>query len=242
MRTITVTKAILTATADDTNKTFGVSNPVFGITYSGFVDGEDQSVLDTTPMVSTDANETSDVDTYTLTASGGSDNHYDFQYVSGTLTITPVQAAVTLSDLEQEVDGSLKVPTITTDPEGLNTTITYDGVGEAPISSGNYQVVATIDERNYEGSTSGTFVLTEVLLSAGIDASSIRIYPNPTSGQLTIKGLEISKVVLFDINGKKALTSNQKEIDLTTLKEGVYLLSLYNKFGEMIYQQRLIKN
>src|SRR5882724_6923293 len=59
-RTLTISKVILTAR------------------YSGFVNGEDASVIDTPPTVATTATTTSPVGSYGITISGGTYKNYNF--------------------------------------------------------------------------------------------------------------------------------------------------------------------
>ncbi|PZP84768.1 MAG: hypothetical protein DI582_07880, partial [Azospirillum brasilense] len=93
--TLTITKATLTATAGNGTRTYGAANPAFGVTYTGFVNGEDSSVIDTLATASTTATALSNVGTYAVTASGGVDNNYDFTYSPGTLTITKATLTAT---------------------------------------------------------------------------------------------------------------------------------------------------
>ncbi|MCL1885931.1 MAG: hypothetical protein FWF98_04160, partial [Dehalococcoidia bacterium] len=84
---LTVNKATLTITADDKVKTVGKDNPSLSFQYSGFLNGEDESVLSSKPSASTDADKDSPVGSYSITISGGSADNYTFDYVSGTLTV-----------------------------------------------------------------------------------------------------------------------------------------------------------
>ncbi|MBX2895920.1 MAG: gliding motility-associated C-terminal domain-containing protein [Cyclobacteriaceae bacterium] len=93
--TLTITKAIVTATANNTSRAYGSANPVFTITYSGFLNGETSSVLNILPTGTTTAIAASSVGTYPITVAGGSDNNYDFVYVSGVLTIVKATPVIT---------------------------------------------------------------------------------------------------------------------------------------------------
>ncbi|MCL1885873.1 MAG: hypothetical protein FWF98_03855, partial [Dehalococcoidia bacterium] len=84
---LTVNKATLTITADDKVKTVGKDNPSLSFQYSGFLNGEDESVLSSKPVASTDADKDSPVGSYSITISGGSADNYTFDYISGTLTV-----------------------------------------------------------------------------------------------------------------------------------------------------------
>lgn len=80
---------------------------------------------------------------------------------SGSLVIAKANAAVTLGNLNQTYDGTPKSVTATSDPTGLNLAITYNGSPTAPTDAGTYAVVATVNETNYQGSASGSFVIAE---------------------------------------------------------------------------------
>ncbi|MBK7651669.1 MAG: hypothetical protein IPJ20_14345 [Flammeovirgaceae bacterium] len=90
---LTITKALLTATVDNQSKTYGAVNPAFTISYSGFANSETSSVLDTPPTASAAVTPTSPVGTYPITATGGLDNNYLFSFSSGTLSITKKSAS-----------------------------------------------------------------------------------------------------------------------------------------------------
>jgi regulation of enolase protein 1 (concanavalin A-like superfamily) len=79
---------------------------------------------------------------------------------SVSLTINKATATVTLGNLVATYNGSARAATATTVPAGLTVHYTYDGSSAAPTSVGSYAVVATIDDANYQGSTSGTLVIT----------------------------------------------------------------------------------
>ena len=85
-----VQKAELTAMVDDATRARYDNDPVFTITYTGFKNNEDVSVLDVKPVVVSSAKKDSPEGTYELMVSGGEDDCYDFNYVSGLLTIAGV--------------------------------------------------------------------------------------------------------------------------------------------------------
>ncbi len=61
------------------------------------------------------------------------------------------------------------------------------------------------------------------------DNSKIRIYPNPASNYLEIKGLDLSmnySISIQNINGEIVLETNQKKIDILNLAKGMYVLIL----------------
>ncbi|MFB6341295.1 MBG domain-containing protein [Saccharicrinis sp. FJH62] len=86
----TIGKKDLAVSVADTSRFFGTPNPEFRLIFSGFIEGEDPSVLDEVPVATTEADETSVTGEYTISVSGGSDNNYSFVFYSGILTIESV--------------------------------------------------------------------------------------------------------------------------------------------------------
>ena len=80
-------------------------------------------------------------------------------YAADDIITDKASASVSLGDLSATYDGSAKSASATTVPAGLNVTLTYGGLATAPTAAGAYAVVATIDDANYAGSTSGSLVI-----------------------------------------------------------------------------------
>lgn len=90
----------------------------------------------------------------------GTINHTNYQgSATNTLVVAKAVGSVTLSNLTQVYTGGPRPATITTAPAGLSTAVTYNGIASAPISAGTYTVSASLNEINYQGSTSGTHVI-----------------------------------------------------------------------------------
>jgi PKD repeat protein len=75
------------------------------------------------------------------------------------LTVNKASAAVTLGSLSQTYDGTAESATATTIPDGLAVTLTYNCLTTPPTNVGSYSVVGTINDPNYQGSTSGTLTI-----------------------------------------------------------------------------------
>ena len=108
---------------------------------------------------------------------------------SGSLVIAKATATVTLGSLSATYNGSAKSATATTSPTGLTVGFTYDGSATAPTGAGTYAVVATINDTNYQGTASGSMVISEATpsfttwaanleTSKGLAAGSIANQPN----------------------------------------------------------------
>lgn len=85
--TLTVTKAPLTVKANDCERYVGENNPNFTLSYSGWKNGQGESVLTTKPTATCSATKNSPAGTYPIKVSGGSAKNYSFKYVEGTLMV-----------------------------------------------------------------------------------------------------------------------------------------------------------
>ena len=82
-----------------------------------------------------------------------------------TVTITKATASVTLSNLSPTYNATPRAVGITTVPAGLTVDVTYNGSATVPVNAGSYEVVATVDETNYQGSASGTLIVGKASLT-----------------------------------------------------------------------------
>ena len=115
--TLTINPAILIVTAENKSKTYGDLNPIFTLSYDGFVNGDDQEALVAKPIVTSAADEFSDVGGYEITVSGGSSGNYDFTYLEGSLIIDPAELRVRADDLT--VLRGEAIPTLTVSYTGF---------------------------------------------------------------------------------------------------------------------------
>jgi gliding motility-associated-like protein len=95
---LTVNKSVLITRAEDKTKLYGSENPVLTISYTGFINNEDISALDVTPVASTTALSTSNVGSYIITLTGGSAKNYDLMRVDGNLKIEKAPLTITADD------------------------------------------------------------------------------------------------------------------------------------------------
>src|SRR5262249_30755773 len=96
--TLQVTQAALTVTADNKSKAYGAALPAFTASYSGFVLGQDESVLGGTLGSTTSATASSNVGHYSVTPGGLTSSNYAISFVAGDLNVTPAGLTVTTHD------------------------------------------------------------------------------------------------------------------------------------------------
>ena len=81
--------------------------------------------------------------------------------ITGFAVQEKLTALVTLNGATVAYNGAPKTLSATTDPAGLNVTITYNGSPNAPTSVGTYTVVATVNDADYQGSATATLTITQ---------------------------------------------------------------------------------
>ena len=89
--------------------------------------------------------------------------NYEASNATGTLTINKAAATLTLGSLIHTYDMSPKAATVATSPVGLTVvSITYDGSPTPPTNAGNYAVVASLTNANYDApNVTGTLVISK---------------------------------------------------------------------------------
>ncbi len=92
-------------------------------------------------------------------AQAGNDTYSAAPYVDRSFSVIKATATVSLSNLTQIADGNPRAVTVTTNPSGLATVVTYNGSASVPVAAGSYAVVATVNDSLYQGAASGTLVI-----------------------------------------------------------------------------------
>jgi hypothetical protein len=146
--TLTIGPATLTVTADSVSKTYGSVTPVFPLSFSGFVNGDNSSSLGLITAV-TPASHYSPVGTYPITPGNGIDPNYTFVYVPGILTITPATATVTATDETMTYGGIVPALGVTysgfigsDNASSLTTPATATTAATSASATGTYPITA----------------------------------------------------------------------------------------------------
>lgn len=169
-QTLTIYKATLTTIPANASRIYGAANPTFGITYTGFVNGETDSVIDSPPTISTTAVAISNIGTYPITPSGGSDNNYMFNYINGTLTVNKATLTATPTNASRTYGAAN--PTFAINYTGFVNGETASVIDSPPISS----TTATVT------SNTGTYPIT---VSGGTDNNYTFAYGAPATLTVT---------------------------------------------------------
>jgi hypothetical protein len=182
-----ITKKVLTITAEDKTKVYdgGVYSP-FSVTYSGFISGENASILGGSLAFSGTATTSVNVGSnYVITPSGLTSANYDISFVAGKLDITKKALTITAEDKTKVYDGGVYSPF----------TVTYSGfiigenasvLGGSLAFSGTATTAATVGS-NYVITPSG-------LTAANYDISFVAGKLDITKKALTITAENKTKI------------------------------------------------
>lgn len=146
-----ITKAPLTVTAENKSKTYGNINPVFTTTYLGFKGTDDNLDLNEPPSITCSATPVSNVGTYAIELSGGSDENYSLTFTNGTLDVTKATLTIT-ADNKTKVYGESN-PLLTNSFSGFKNADTESMLESQPLLSASATALSNVGE--YEITLSG---------------------------------------------------------------------------------------
>lgn len=92
-------------------------------------------------------------------------------------------------------------------------------------------------------STALNYTLNIVNDSPSNDMEQIfNIYPNPTQNSVIVDGMDVNqKVELYDLTGRKILSTQSNQLNLQEFDNGVYVICIFDQSNQLIYTQKLIK-
>lgn len=248
--TVTVSKAVITASPQNSDKVYGDVNPSFLISYSGFKFFDNAGDLDALPSATTGADEQSVVGYYNITVSGGSDNDYTFNTsATATLEVYKKTLLVTANTLSRE-EGEAN-PTLTYTIDGfvndenetyLNGAIVLTTTADETSTPGGYPI--TVD---LTGVSSSNYNFTKVdglltvTIATGIFSEeksyTLHLFPNPSAdGHIRIESEnEISEIQVINSLGQEELFYSE---EISTSMRGV--LTVIVKSNEKTFIGKII--
>ena len=193
-----INRAKLNVRANNASRVYGDDNPSFNVTYSGFVNRENESEISMAPTISTSATKTSNVGEYPISVSGGNAANYEFEYESGILQITKAVLSAKVKDVTK-VYGSTNpaftieyyglkngetTPAWTTSPTFTTEATQSSGVGQYPIKAVNGVPV------NYDLGeiTGGTLTVTPASLTIKANDATRQYFSDEPDFGYTCKG------------------------------------------------------
>jgi hypothetical protein len=101
------------------------------------------------------------------------------------------------------------------------------------------QTTASMDVILADGTKEGTYnkllLAKDVTSIEEIGQVSLYVFPNPVSNTLHIQGVDDDALLwVYNLNGKCVLKANGTALDVTSLQQGTYILSVNNQFVKFI--------
>lgn len=129
---------------------------------------------------------------------GADAGNYSGVSSTASAAIAQATASVSLSDLNQTYDGMAKQVTVSTVPEGLSVSITYNDSETPPTEVGSYDVQATITDTNYLGTTLGTLIVDASMVSVTITETEHRFDGLPKPVRVDTDPAGVAFVTTYD--------------------------------------------
>ena len=74
----------------------------------------------------------------------------------------------------------------------------------------------------------------------GMSKKSHLFYPNPATDQIQININNFDNAVIFELSGKRVMSSKKTQVDLSKLNKGVYLMKIQDQSGQ-VFNTKVIK-
>jgi phosphotransferase system HPr-like phosphotransfer protein len=217
---LSVTGAVLTATANNASRAYGQTNPVFTVSYSGFVNTDGTNVLSGSPLLTSGAVTNSPVGSYVITNTLGSlvATNYTVNLANGSLSVT---GAVLTATANNGVTANNKV---------------YDGTTAATINLSNANLtgvvggdMVTLSTNGYTANFATANVGTNISVSvsgltlSGSGASNYTlVQPVVLAANITPKPLTIGSTLPQPVITSIVLTNGVVTLKWSSTNGGIY--------------------
>ena len=79
-------------------------------------------------------------------------------------------------------------------------------------------------------------------INTNYNLTSTKIYPNPTNGLVNVISDKNVIIEVYNGLGKNIVTTTSNKIDISSYQDGVYFMLLKDEMGNLIRQERIVKN
>ncbi|MBN2480177.1 MAG: gliding motility-associated C-terminal domain-containing protein [Bacteroidales bacterium] len=220
----TINKAFLTVIVDRKERTYLENNPEFGISLLGFVRGEDERVVDTLPSLDPLPDAMSDAGEYVITASGGLDNNYSFNYLNGSLTINKAkQEILSFNPLPKFLRTTQRFPLEASSSSGLAVTFVSSDADKATIEDDVLTIIK-------EGAVN----------IYAIQEGDKNWNPAPAIYQTVIGQPTFDNVTSLFTPNSDGMNDHWHIVNIEDF--GAVEVKVYNRFGKLVYESSDYKN
>jgi len=160
------------------------------------------------------------------------------------LSATTKDYAITLTwDEPENIDGILLNYNIFRDGEPISETLPeVRAFTDADMEIGIYMYQVSAVYGHCESEKTEEYAV-EILSIGEIQTASYNLYPNPTTGNITFEGIGLSRVEIYDIQGRKLNEYNaagKLQVNVNYLENGMYFVKMYSKANMSVVKRLVI--
>ena len=104
-------------------------------------------------------------------------------------------------------------------------------------------IESTVIVKSDDGQREFVVVVNDELLSVNELSAEAKLYPNPTTGQFTVEGANVTKVEVYNLVGQKVHEAEGKSvsIDAAEWNKGIYLVNIVEENGAVVTKKLVVK-
>ena len=158
-----------------------------------------------------------------ITAVTAGGNNSVLRVYSTSALLSGFTGTLTFSYLDGELNGITEGDLVMELQADDNSWTTYVGTVDQTNNTVSYTFTEAVSFKAVTASASGATLTVEDILQP---QSGISVYPNPTANRIYIQGENVLQAELFDLRGRKVKATNQKQIDLSDIGSGSFILKV----------------
>ena len=158
-----------------------------------------------------------------ITAATAGGNNSVLRVYSTSALLSGFTGTLTFSYLDGELNGIAEGDLVMELQAEDDSWTTYVGTVDQANNTVSYTFTEAVSFKAVTASASGATLTVEDVLQP---QSGISVYPNPTANRIYIQGENILQAELFDLRGRKVKATNQKQIDLSDIGSGSFILKI----------------
>ena len=158
-----------------------------------------------------------------ITAATAGGNNSVLRVYSTSALLSGFTGTLTFSYLDAELNGINEGDLVMELQADDDSWSTYVGTVDQPNNTVSYTFTEAVSFKAVTASASGATLTVEDVLQP---QSGISVYPNPTANRIYIQGENILQAELFDLRGRKVKATNQKQIDMSDIGSGSFILKV----------------
>ena len=163
-----------------------------------------------------------DVSRSATAVTAGSNSSMSRVYNSSAL-LSGFTGTLTFSYIEGELNDIAETDLVLELQADDDSWITYGGTVDEVNNTVSYTFNDPVSFKAVTASSSDATLTVEDIYPLD---SRISVYPNPTANRIYIQGENITKAEFFDLRGRKVKATNQKQIDLSDITSGSFILKV----------------